>query len=263
MRLYTHPLSPASQKVRLVLAEKDLDWERRDVDLPNKENLEPWYLELNSLGMLPTLVDNGRALNESSVICEYLEDAYPQPPLRPGDHGDRAAMRWWMSVVDDRLHYSSGALVWPALMRPALLEKSEKERERLLSRIPDHARRARHRRWVEHGVDNPDFGQAVLVYTDTVRDMDGALAETKWLAGDAFSLADCALLPYIQAMHQMGWEGLYGSSPRVVDWFERGRSRPSYRAEITDQIPAALLARFSVVGGEFKDLVLRTARNAA
>jgi glutathione S-transferase len=80
MELYTHPFSPASQKVRLVLAEKALAWERQDVDLPNKENLEPWYRELNSLGMLSTLVDNGVAINESSVICEYLEDAYPDPP---------------------------------------------------------------------------------------------------------------------------------------------------------------------------------------
>ncbi len=263
MKLYTHPLSPASQKVRLVLAEKGLGWERCDVDLPNKENLEPWYLELNPLGMLPTLVDHGRAINESSVICEYLEDVHPDPRLRPDDPGERAKMRWWMNVVDDRLHYSSGALVWPALMRPALLEKSQSEREELLARIPDRARQARHRRWVEFGVNNPDFDRAVLVYSDTVRDMEKCLATTSWLSGDEFSLADCALLPYFQAMEQMGWDGLFAHSPKVMAWFDRGRDRPSYKSQITDQIPPGLLDKFRTVGAEFRELLLQTLSRVA
>ena len=263
MELYSHPLSPASQRVRLALAAKGLEWELKDVDLPNKENLEPWYLELNSLGMLPTLVDNGRAINESSVICEYLEDAHPEPSLRPTDLGKRAKMRWWMSVVDDRLHYSAGALVWPALMRPALLEKSKEERETLLARIPDRAREARHRRWVEHGVNNPDFHRAVLVYSDTVRAMEETLSGGDWLAGNQFSLADCALLPYFQAMAQMGLDGLYNNHPNVVGWFERGQARASYREQITDQIPDAFLETFSTVGAQFNDLLMETIAKAA
>ena len=258
MELYTHPLSPASQKVRLVLAEKGLQWDRRDVDLPNKENLEPWYLELNALGMLPTLTDGGPPINESTVICEYLEDAHPQPALRPENIAERARMRWWMSVVDDRLHYSAGALVWPALMRPALLEKPDHEREAILARIPDRARQARHRRWVEHGVDNPDFNMAVLVYRDTVREMEESLAHRPWLSGDDFSLADCALLPYFQAIAQMGWGRIYSSYPNVVDWFDRGRARASYREQITAQIPVPLLDRFKAVGKEFDELLGRT-----
>jgi glutathione S-transferase len=263
MKLYSHPLSPASQKVRLVLAEKGLDWERHDVDLPNKENLDSWYLELNSLGMLPTLVDGDAVVNESSVICEYLEDAYPEPALRPGDPAARAKIRWWMSLVDDRLHYSAGALVWPALMRPALLEKTEAERESLLSRIPDRARQARHRRWVQYGVDNPDFSRAVLVYRDTIRDMEKALADHAWLIGDEFSLADCALLPYFQAMEQMGWGALFDDHSNVVDWFARGKSRPSYQEQITDQIPPGLHDMFSSVGGQYVELLTKTIKAAA
>jgi glutathione S-transferase len=51
IELYTHPMSPCSQKVRIVLAEKHIEWEGRFVDLPGKENLQPWYLELNPLGV--------------------------------------------------------------------------------------------------------------------------------------------------------------------------------------------------------------------
>ena len=258
MKLYTHPLSPASQKVRLVLAEKNLEWERHDVDLPNKENLESWYRELNPLGMLPTLIDGDTVINESSVICEYLEDKFPKPSLRPADLGPRARMRWWMSLVDDRLHYSAGALIWPALMRPPLLEKSESEREALLSQIPDRARQERHRRWVEFGVDNPDFHRAVFTYRDTIAEMDEALEHGPWLVGAEFTLADCALLPYFQAMEQMGWDGIYADFPNIGGWIARGRERPSYREQITEQIPERASARFRVVGREFTELLAHT-----
>ena len=59
LELYTHPMSPCSQKVRIVLAEKSLDWEKRHVNLAEKENLSPEYLRLNPLGVVPTLVDGG------------------------------------------------------------------------------------------------------------------------------------------------------------------------------------------------------------
>ena len=228
------------------------------MDLPNKENLEPWYLALNPLGMLPTLVDQGRAINESSVICEYLEDVDPKPPLRPIDLGERAKMRWWMSVVDDRLHYSAGAL------ENAPRASRENRRGAGSTAIP-HPRPGTPSPTpplVEHGVDNPDFHRAVLVYTDTVRAMEETLADNEWLAGDQFSLADCALLPYFQVMAQMGWDGLYKEHPNVVGWFGRGQSGILYE-QITDRIPEAFLETFSTVGARFNDLLMETIAQAA
>ena len=81
LALYTHPMSPCAQKVRIVLAEKGLEWEKRHVSLPDKENLKPDYLKLNPLGVVPTLVDDERPIIESSIICEYLEDKFPDPPV--------------------------------------------------------------------------------------------------------------------------------------------------------------------------------------
>ena len=79
LELYTHPMSPCAQKVRLVLAEKNLDWVKHHVSLPDKENLRPEYLKLNPLGVVPTLVHDGRTVIESSIICEYLEDFLLSP----------------------------------------------------------------------------------------------------------------------------------------------------------------------------------------
>ena len=80
MRLLYHlPLSPFSRKVRLALGEKRLPFEQR---LEKAWERRPEYLELNPAGTVPTLVeDNGLAIPDSNVICEYLDEAYPDTGL--------------------------------------------------------------------------------------------------------------------------------------------------------------------------------------
>ncbi|MDF1562474.1 MAG: glutathione S-transferase family protein [Deltaproteobacteria bacterium] len=101
MRLYDLPRSPWSQQVRIVLAEKGLAHERHIV-LPGQE-LESWYQELNPLARTPTLVDRDLVLRESSVIAEYLEEAYPDHPLMPESPAERAVVRMVVSFVEQYL----------------------------------------------------------------------------------------------------------------------------------------------------------------
>jgi len=209
LELYTHPMSPCAQKVRIVLAEKGLDWKAHHVSLQEKENLQPDYLKLNPLGVVPTLVHKGRPVIESSIICEYLDDSFPEPALKPVDTYERSNMRYWMKHVDTKLHPACGTLQWPMLMRPALMEKSEEERRALLDRIPEKPRRERQKRLVEFGLDSPDVVDAVRTYRKTILDMEKALAECKWIASSDFSLADVSLAPYFQTLNQFGWTALY------------------------------------------------------
>jgi hypothetical protein len=64
-------------------------------------------------------------------------------------------------------------------------------------------------------------------------------------------------------MNQMGWDGMYSSYSKVVDWFQRGRSRASFQEQITAQIPSAALDQFKAVGSQFNDLLLKTIASAA
>lgn len=237
LELHTHPMSPCAQKVRLVLAEKGLDWTRHHVELSQKENLRPDYLKLNPLGVVPTLVHDGRPVIESSIICEYLDDAFPEPGLKPAAPYQRAQMRLWMKHVDNKLHPACGALQWPLVMRPALMEKSEAERAALLARIPEKPRRERQQRLVRWGLEAPDVVDAVHVYRKTILDMEAALAGHAWMAGDRFTLADVCLSPYFQTVLQFGWSRMYEDCPRVADWFARCRARASYEDAVTRDFP--------------------------
>ena len=249
LELYTHPMSPCAQKVRIVLAEKDLDWTAHHVSLPDKENLRPEYLKLNPLGVVPTLVHDGRVVIESSIICEYLDDAFPQQTLKCADHYERSQMRYWMKHVDVKLHPSCGTIQWPMVMRAGLMEKSEEERQALLDRIPEKPRRERQKRLVKLGLDAPDVADAVRMYRKTILDMEQALAEGQWVVGDSFSFADVCSAPYFQTLIQFGWTALYDQDcPRVKDWFERCQQRASYRSAVAEDFPTQLMAELQEKG---------------
>lgn len=242
IELYTHPMSPCSQKVRIVMAEKGLEWSKHYVDLPNKENLSPEYLKLNPLGVVPTLVHGGQPVIESSIICEYLDDSFPEITLKPANNHARAKMRFWMKHVDNKLHPACGTLQWPLAMRPKIMEKSKEDRDALLNQIPEKPRRERQKRLVEFGLDAPDVADAVRVYQQTIADMETALQERNWIVSNDFSLADACVAPYFQTLYQYGWMDLLQSSPRVADWYARCRARPSYQQAVTADFSQALLS---------------------
>ena len=248
LELYTHPMSPCSQKVRIVLAEKSLDWEKRHVNLAEKENLTPEYLRLNPLGVVPTLVDGGNPVIESSIICEYLEDKFPGPELRPDNPYHRAQMRFWMKHVDIKVHPSCGALQWPLLMADKLLQMSEGEREAMINRVVEKPRRERQRRLLKLGYDAPDVVDAVATYEKTIADMEQLLGRQDWLAGDRFSLADAAMAPYFQTLYQFGWTGWYLARENVAAWYERCVNRQSYQTGVADDFPAQKLAELKSKG---------------
>lgn len=241
IQLYTHPMSPCSQKVRIVLAEKHLNWDKIDVDLPGKANLSADYLALNPLGVVPTLVEDGKPVIESSIIAEYLEDRYPDPGLRPDDPFRVAQMRYWMKHVDNKVHPSCGALQWPLVMADKLRSLSAAEQDRIIDQVPEKPRRERQRRLLKLGYDAPDVLDAVGVYEKTIADLDTLLATQPWIAGEAFSLADAAMAPYFQTLYQFGWSDWYASRAHVADWYARCRARESYQRAVADDFSPAKL----------------------
>ena len=101
LELYNSPFSTCSQKTRMCLHEKGLKWENHDVDLLKFEQLSPEYLAINPHGVVPTLVHDGTPIIDSSVIIEYLDEAFPEPGLSPSDLKSRAGMRAWMRYFED------------------------------------------------------------------------------------------------------------------------------------------------------------------
>jgi glutathione S-transferase len=92
---------------------------------------------------VPTLVHNGRPIIESSVIIEYIDEAFEEPPLMPKDAYSRAQMRLWLKFSDDVAYNAVYAPTWMMLSKNAMRDKTAEERGRILANIPTKERRER------------------------------------------------------------------------------------------------------------------------
>lgn len=183
LTLYDAPRCPYCARVRIVLAEKDVELEVVEIDLADRP---AWIYEKNSTGRVPVIEEDGWVLPESAVIMEYLEDRYPEPPLLPADPADRALPRLRILRADE--------LTDPYY---ALRRGEEGARDRL----------------------DAELGR-----------LDGALAESPWLGGAAYGLADIAYVPWILRARDLLGVSL-DPHRSLSDWLVRLLERPAVAAE--------------------------------
>ena len=176
---------------------------------------------------------------ESTVICEYLDDAFPDPPLRPADPYGRSLMRRWTKVPDDGIHVACGSLSFAgAFARQLQTDFDADALERRMDAMPDPARAARQRQIMEHGFDVPFVRDAVRAHARMLRDMEAGLEGGPWLAGETFSLAEACITPYMERLDRLGLAPMWDGLPGVAAWFDRVRARPSFAAAFTSFPPS-------------------------
>lgn len=232
--LYHAWVSSASRRVRFALEEKGLPWRGVLIDLLKFEQHDPGYLALNPNGLVPTLTHDGAPVIESTAICEYLDDAFPEPPLRPAEPLARARMRVWSKWTDEVVIRAFQVASWNRMMGPTARRWSDAELEERLRRIPSPDRREDWRRMAREPFSEREIAHAVDNIRRTLERMEAALAEGPWLAGREFSLADIHLSPYIVRLGEHAARGVkLADYPRTADWWDRLRARPAFaRARI-------------------------------
>ena len=242
LTLYHNDMSVCAAKVRMTLAEKHVEWEGVHLNLRAGDTHAPDYMKLNPHQLVPTLVHRGRAIIESNIICEYIDDAWPDPPLRPADAYDRARMRLWMKQLDDGVHGAAGTISLCIAFRHQHLRRTPEEVRAYSDGLVDPLRRERLKQALERGVDAPAFAPAMSRMVKLVADLDTALKDQTWLVGDTCSLADIGYAPYMIRLVHLGLdETMMKCRPRVAVWAARLFERPSFKVGIEKWFdPAAL-----------------------
>jgi glutathione S-transferase len=229
--LYHGELSTCSAKVRIALSDKGEEWEGRHLDLRAAEQHRPDYLALNPAGVVPTLVHDGEVVTESTVILEYLDDLLPNPALRPARALARARMRLWMKRLDEQVHAHTGVL------SSAIAFRHQAGHGDQIDTMVNPAKRARKREAYELGVEAPLFRTALGGYEELLDDMDAAIAEEGWLAGNGYSLADISYAPYVARLEHLKLTPLIEERSALADWFRRINARESYQTGVIDWVP--------------------------
>ncbi|MEZ4217732.1 MAG: glutathione S-transferase family protein [Myxococcota bacterium] len=265
IELYHFAFSTCSQKVRLVLAEKGLDFASREVNLIAGGQHDPEYVKLNPKHVVPTLVHDGHVLVESSLIVQYLDDAFPEPAMRPADALGRHAVGRWLLRADTEIHVAAPTVTFALGPRAVLLQQPAEVREANLAAIPDPVDRAKRRSVIEHGVRAPEFAGALRVFVAMLDDMEAALASAPWLSGSSFGLADATIVPYVLRLEHLAMDPLLDAAarPRVADWLARAKSRASFAAAVDAWAPQALVDGMRAQGKEAWPEVEAALRGAA
>ncbi|MBX9826519.1 MAG: glutathione S-transferase family protein [Xanthobacteraceae bacterium] len=234
LELYHDWASFCSIKVRLCLAEKNLPWESRFVDLMRLDQLKPDYLRLNPNAVVPTLVHDGRAIWESSFINEYLDETFPEVPLVPKDAHARARMRYWVKFEDDVLHPVIRPASFNLMIRKAIAALPKEHVEARLANHPNPSRAADFKAAAGKPADTRAVEEATVRIKAAIDRMDQWLAQNKWLAGEGYSLADVAAAPFIDRLEELNFVGFWEGRPALQDWIARIKARPAYQKAIPE-----------------------------
>lgn len=218
--LHFHWLCPFSRKIRLILAEKKLDFE---LELERYWERRPELMTLNPACEIPILVDlNGTVVVDSCVIAEYLDEAYPERLMIGTTLAHRAEVRRLQSWFDGKFAREVSV---------CLLE--EKVMNRFLQR---EALRANQSSQSYSGPNSGVIRQAKAYIHDHLEYISWLVDRRKWLAGDEFSLADITAAAHLSTVDYLG-DVPWSDHELAKDWYARLKSRPSFRAILQDRMP--------------------------
>ena len=219
--------SSASRKVRLCLAEKGLAWEGRVIDIIKFQHHTDWYKRINPSGIVPALLVDGHSLIESNLINEYLDEAFPAPPLMPDDPLDRHEVRRWSKYIDDTCLPAVQKPNWTRLMRPIAEKWSDQELAQRLAAIPSRERRDLWTRMARNPFTTAEIDAALDILQDMTLQIERYLKSGggPWLFGARYTLADIAAAPYVVRFEE---ERPGRLTPPVAEWWARLTARASW-----------------------------------
>ncbi|MEM8857652.1 MAG: glutathione S-transferase family protein [Chloroflexota bacterium] len=256
LSLYHHGSSVCAAKVRFTLAEKGVEWESHYLDILAGDQFTPEYLALNPKAVVPTITHNGNVIVESTICCEYVDQLFEGPNLVPENPLDRAKMLLWTKAVDEHIHPACGEVTFVSCHRYVVLRLGEEGVEKFLDGTPSQsvttAWRERKRQLVMVGISTPGVDVKIKLYDKYLSEMEACLQDSDWLAGDTFSLADIAMTPYVNRLDMLSMSGLWenGRRPRVTDWFNRIKERPTFKPMFLDWCPEQLTADLKQFGAQ-------------
>jgi glutathione S-transferase len=202
LKLISHKLCPYVQRAVIALTEKGVGYERIDIDLANKPD---WFLALSPLGKTPVLQVGDKAIFESAVILEYLEETQPKP-LHPVDALTRAEHRGWIEFGSSVLNDIAGFYAAP---------------------------------------DEATFKVKTSQLEQRFAQLETRVVALPWFDGDRFSLVDAVFGPvfrYFDVFDEIADFGILTGKPKLAPWRKSLAARPSVRSAVSADYPALLHA---------------------
>lgn len=234
MKLYDFPIAFNPPKAKLILVEKQAEFETELVDILSSQGVSPEYLKINPAGTAPTLQDGEKLITESKAIIEYV-DAKDGNPLG-GNSVDRAAVKEWLDTVDK----------WDGNLFAAGVGGSAMK---LLGVLSDYKKQYAEARKAEHPELREVYDKKLAAMAKTAQESsdpaalesnrvqlhslldkaEAVLSKQPYLAGSEYSAADVIITPVLFRVHAFGQDSTYvDPRPHVKAYYKKLQARPSF-----------------------------------
>ena len=230
--------SSCSQKLRVFLNLKKIPWQSHPVDLPNNENMQPWFLGINPRGLVPVLVHDGAVHIESNDLIQYLEQKFPQPKLIPSGHESEVAK---LLKHEDDLHLDLRTLSFRFVFAPPGPPKSAQALASYAANgtgtvqgVKDLEKQIQIEFWKRAAQDGFTDAQArasAVRFRTEFEQLDRTLAKQPYLLGEALSVLDIAWLIYQNRLTLAGYP-FARLHPHIKAWADRLGAMPEFAKEI-------------------------------
>jgi glutathione S-transferase len=252
LELYDASGSLCSQKVKIVLAEKNLEWKNHLLNLLTFENLQPSYIRLNPKGVVPTLIHEGKVITDSAAIVRYLDKQFPHPLLIPIEPLLQEKMQSWIDLQNQfpmrELMYGNYRGIEGAVLRrsvqvkqqllPQLIQANPELKEQYEAKLSDV------RQWnstIQNVTEIAAINSRIELLLAQLEDQ---LSQTDWLCGAAYSLADAVWTAVLNRLDELKFDSLWADNtrPALKAYLNRVKARPSFRIAIqSDKMPLPML----------------------
>ena len=234
VELYHFWSSVCSVRCRMALEEKGA-WTSRYIDLFKFDQMRPEYLALNPRGMVPTLVHDGNPIRESSVINEYIDEAFDGPSLRPSDPLGAARMREFVYLCDEGF----SAIVKLTMVKyilPKLRNRwGDDELRKQAERRPTRFYQDVHSRAVRGEITEQELGAAQATIDELLDHLERTLMPGPWIVGSQFTLAEISIAPYMFRLAALGADQFWSRQrrPRINAWYDALAGRPAFKTAVS------------------------------
>lgn len=255
--------SSCSQKVRVLLREKGLEWSSHPIDAVNNQHVSAWYLGINPRGVVPVLVHDGVVHVESNDIMEYLDSLPSQvESFFPQNDSERAFAKQNLAQ-EDSIHMDLRNLTMGFILPHRLAKKSDETLERWEREGKTDPKRALEVKWwrdyARDGIPAEVAQASVDAHRKMFEELDERLATSSWLLGDRISVLDVAWFITTLRLSKAGYP--LGQHARLAAWHDRLTRRPAFSKETRDPLVMRLGIPFYALYRKVTRTTLRDVTN--
>lgn len=218
----------------MALEEKNAPWQSRYVDLFNLDQMRPEYLAINPDGLVPTLVHDGQAVHDSTIINEYIDAALPGIRLVPADPLKAARMREFILKCEQDFH-AIVKLTAVKYLIPKLRNRwSEEELEKAAQRRPLQFYRDIHSRALHGDIGEEEIAECYRTLETLLDKIEALLDPGPWIVGEDYTLADINVAPYMFRLWALGADRFWSDNhrPHVNNWYRAISARPAFQTAV-------------------------------